>query len=182
MARCTAVIDCGTQTREWKGEKKIGRQVIISWEFPEVKAVFNEEDGEQPLGRSRSYSVSFHEKATLRQDLVAWRGQPFTDKELEGFQLTNVLGHPCLIQVIHEEKNGEKYDKIQSVSKLPKQMPCPDAINEPYAYDIDQHPKNWDRLPKWIQEKIQQSPEYKGVTNTSEPIAVEAEESDEIPF
>lgn len=184
VARCTAVIDLGTQTNEWKGEKKVNKKVLLSWEFPECTAVFNEEDGPQPLGRSLHYNASLHEKSTLRKHLVAWRGQQFTDQELKGFSLTKVLGHPCLATVEHVTKqDGSKTDKITSVGKLPKGLTCPEQINEPYAYSIEEHPKNWDRLPNWVKETIKKSPEFQEVTNTAPaPVQEEVEETEECPF
>ena len=184
VARCTAVIDLGTQTNEWKGEKKENQKVLLSWEFPECTAVFNEEDGPQPLGRSLHYNASLHEKSTLRKHLVAWRGRQFTEQELKGFSLTKVLGHPCLATVEHVTKqDGSKTDRITSVGMLPKGLTCPDQVNEPYSYSIEEHPKNWDRLPNWVKEQIQKAPEFQSLTNTAPAQEQgEVEETEECPF
>ena len=83
--------------------------------------------------------------------------------------------------VMHKTRqDGSTVDRIDSISALHKGLKCPDAINEPYAYNIEEHPKNWDRLPKWVQEQIEQSPEFSKVTNT-QPEEV-TEETDECPF
>jgi hypothetical protein len=185
VARCTAVIDLGTQTQEWKGETKQNKKVLISWEFPEITAVFNKEDGEQPLGRSLHYNASLHEKSTLRKHLAAWRGRQFTDKELGGFDLKNVLGVPCLATVMHKKKlDGSVTDRIDNISALPKGLPCPEAVNEAYCYSIENHPANWDRLPEWVKKQIEESPEYKQAAGTAPaPVNQEQEEeTDACPF
>jgi len=187
VARCTAVIDLGTQTQEWKGETKQNKKVLISWEFPEITAVFNQEDGEQPLGRSLHYNASLHEKSTLRKHLAAWRGRQFTEKELEGFDLKSVLGVPCLATVMHKKKlDGTVTDRIDNISALPKGLKCPDAVNEAYAYTIENHPTNWDRLPEWVKRQIEESPEYKAIAGAEsapeEPEQAPEEETDECPF
>src|SRR6056300_1545659 len=94
VARCYAVVDLGTHHETWKGQPKIRRKVILSFEFPSQLHVFNEEDGEQPLGRSKTFTNSLGEKATLRKMLQSWRGRAFTQKELQGFDLSTVVGHP----------------------------------------------------------------------------------------
>ena len=185
VARCTAVIDLGTQTQEYKGETKKNKKILISWEFPEITAVFDKETGEQPLGRSLHYNASLHEKSTLRKHLAAWRGRQFTDKELEGFDLKNVLGVPCLATVMHKKKlDGTVTDRIDNISALPKGLKCPDAVNEAYCYSIENHPTNWDRLPDWVKKQIEESPEYKQAAGTAPaPVNQEQEqETDDCPF
>jgi hypothetical protein len=73
----------------------------------------------------RRYTCSLHEKATLRRDLESWRGRAFTDKELEAFDLESLLSVGCLINVIHESRNGSTYANVASVMRLPKGMTAP---------------------------------------------------------
>ena len=184
IGRCTAVIDLGTQTSEYAGEVKEKKRLLITWELPEVTAVFNEEEGEQPLGRSKFFNASMHEKSTLRKQLTTWRGKPFTPEELKGFSLSKLLGQPCVLNIVHTEHNGQKSDRVDSVGALMKGVECPPAINEPYEYCIEDHPKNWDRLPNWVKKQIEESPEFKAATGVSaEPVDVlEEDTQDEPPF
>jgi hypothetical protein len=66
-----------------------------------------------------------HEKASLRRDLESWRGRAFTDKELEGFDLENLLLKGCLINVIHEQRGGATFANVAGVMRLPKEMTAP---------------------------------------------------------
>lgn len=180
IARCYAVVDLGTHDDTYKGVDRKRRKVILSFEFPNQLHVFKEEDGEQPLGRSKTFTMSLSEKATLRKMLQSWRGRAFTQKELQGFDLSTVSGHPVQVGVIHYVKdNGEKTDVIDSLIACPQGLDVPDAINEPYSYSIDEHPKNWDRLSKWMQEEVAQSDEFKALS--AEPEAP-VEVTDEVPF
>ena len=181
VGRCYAVVDLGTHHEEWKGKPKTRRKVILSFEFPNQMHVFKEEEGEQPMGRSKTFTNSLGEKATLRKMLQSWRGRAFTEKELQGFDLSNVTGHPAQIGVIHITKdNGEKTDVIDSLIACPQGLQVPDAINEPYSYSIDEHPKNWDKLSNWMQEQVQKSDEWKAMN--TEPDAAPPVTEDECPF
>jgi hypothetical protein len=52
------------------------------------------------------FTLSLHEKASLRKILQSWRGKAFTPEELKKFDVTTILGKPCLITVTHEPKDG----------------------------------------------------------------------------
>ena len=54
-----------------------------------------------PRTISPRYTASLNVKSVLRRDLSAWRGRDFTQAELEEFNLRNIVGAPCLLQVIH---------------------------------------------------------------------------------
>jgi hypothetical protein len=67
---------------------------MITWELPTELEVFHEEKGEEPYVVSKTYTLSMHEKATLRRDLESWRGQGFTEKEAEAF----ILAVPLILE------------------------------------------------------------------------------------
>jgi hypothetical protein len=82
----------------------------------------NSETG-KPLEVSQMYSLSLHEKSKLCQHLEAWRGRKFTQKEKEGFDLENLIGANCQVQVVHNIKDGgEIYANIQAIVPLGKGM------------------------------------------------------------
>jgi hypothetical protein len=69
------------------------------------------------------YTLSLNEKATLRKHLEAWRGKLFTPAELEGFDLENLLGANCQLQVIHNlSDQGRTFANIQAIVPLGKGM------------------------------------------------------------
>ena len=45
-----------------------------------------------PMTINKSYTVSLHDKASLRKDLAAWRGKDFSDEEAKGFDVQYLEG------------------------------------------------------------------------------------------
>lgn len=162
VARCIGLIDLGTQEETYQGKPKRQRKILIKWETPLETKVFKEENGEQPYIISKEYTMSLADKSNLKKDLESWRGRAFTEQELAGFDLKNVLGVPCLVNVIHND-NG--YAKITNVSPLPKGTTCPEAINVPFQYfSLDEFDKvAFDSLSEFWKKKIESSPEYKSL-------------------
>ena len=108
LAICYAVIDLGTQHQDafvWEGksiEESNKPQILIMWEIP---AELVEIDGEQqPAVISKFYNAFFSDRAALRIHLEAWRGRAFTEEELCGFNIGNLLGKACMVNVIHTDK------------------------------------------------------------------------------
>ena len=64
------------------------------------------EDG-KPLIASQFFTLSMHEKASLRKFLEAWRGKAYTEEQArEGVDVELMVDVPALIQVTHNHKNG----------------------------------------------------------------------------
>lgn len=160
VAICTRIIDIGTQTTPFKdestGEQKSSHQVILTWELSNEPM----DDG-RPFTISKYYTCSLHEKATLRQHLEAWRGRAFTQDELRGFHLKNILGKHCMLSVTHAPKqDGSVSARVSAVMSLPKGSTPPVQINDLVCFDID----NWDErvfstLPDYLRKQIMQSVE-----------------------
>lgn len=183
VARCISIIDLGTADSEWQGTVKKRTRVLLTFEFPEHTAVFKEEDGPQPLGRSVTYTASLSQKATLRNHLQSWRGRAFTAEELVKFDLVNVLGQPCLASVQHvTNDSGKTTDKITGLSSLPKGLECPEPGVTPWSYNIEDHPKNWDKVPAWAREDIMASDTYQAQVTNTEPSNQEETIVDDVPF
>ena len=119
VARCYGMIEVGTEESEYKGEKKVGYKVIVDFELPLETAIFREGEAEKPFVISKEYNLSFHEKATLRKDLEAWRGAPFTEAEAESFDITRLVGKPCMLNITHKKSaDGTKtYANITGSSR-----------------------------------------------------------------
>jgi hypothetical protein len=99
------------------GKEKSQHKVKIVWQIDEDR-----DDGKRFCVRKR-YTLSLHEKSTLRKDLESWRGRPFTPAELEGFDLEVLLGVPCLLSVMHAIKpEGNTWANVAAIMKLPKTM------------------------------------------------------------
>lgn len=138
MARCYAVIDCGTHTEDGAYGIKTNRKIRISWELPEELHTFKEERGPEPFSLSKTYNFTIGEKAALRQDLESWRGKPFTAEELQTFDMQKLVGVPCIISVIHNIKGEKTYANIDSIIPLHKSMKdaMPAGINAPVFFTV----------------------------------------------
>jgi len=86
----------------------------------------------------KRYTCSLHEKSGLCKDLEAWRGKPFTPEELLGFDLENLLGKPCMLSVIHVERNGSTYANVSGVMKSPRGIPTLNVRD--YVRVVDREP------------------------------------------
>ena len=157
-ATCYMLVDIGLQNSEYYGNSS--RKIVIGWEIADE---FVEIDGEKkPRVFSARYTASLNEKAILRRDLAAWRGKDFTEAELSQFNLRNIVGAPCLIQIIHKKSaNGKTYANLASVMKLPKGMAAPKRTLDTIVYDIDESdPTEVDKLPEWIASQVKASESY----------------------
>lgn len=130
-SRCCRLVDLGSQESEFNGEKKLQRKLLISWELAELRT-----DG-SPFQVSRRFGLSLHEKSSLRQFLQAWRGRPFSDEELAGFDLRRLLNAPAMLNIMHTNRNGKDYANIASISPLPKGMSAPELAGPAVVFDID---------------------------------------------
>ena len=139
-----------------------------------------------PLTLSREFTVSLSEKSNLRPFLEGWRGRSFTQEELDGFGLANVLAKPCMVNVIHVKKDDKTYANIKSVMPIPKGMPKPAAsFHEPIVYDrdSDDEPEMRAKLPEWVvKHKLAKIVKADGGPDDARTPPAEAYEGDEIPF
>lgn len=187
VARCYSMIEIGTIETEFNGEKKKGHRVSITWELPTELAVFNEDKGPEPFVVSKEYTLSMHEKATLRKDLESWRGQRYSDEETKRFDITKLLGQPCMLSVVQEAGKKDptrNYVKVSSVSKLVKGLDCPPQINPTRLLSFEGF--NWevfDKLSDYMKDKVKSSDEFKAM---QEPNQVndnnENDELSDLPF
>ena len=145
-ARCVSLIDVGDQFSEISG--RFNRQVVLMFELPTEHVVI---DGEKkPRFMSITYTLSLSEKAKLRTILETWRGRGFTDDELKGFDLKQIVGQACMLTVVHKTaKNG-----------------IPEAETPLLIYDLDEPDalEKMEQLPEWVQNRIKQSETYKRMT------------------
>jgi hypothetical protein len=160
LAVCYAVIDLGLQANPQYGNK--AHKVQVRWELPDVTMEYEGE--EKLMVVVKTYTVSLHEKSILRNNLEGWRGKKFTEKELEGFDLKNILGKGCQIQILHSEDG--QFANIANIIPLPKGTPTPDLINDIIYFDlsadltIQEINDQIETLSEKTQEKIMKSETY----------------------
>jgi hypothetical protein len=154
LARAFGLIDLGTQTSTF-GE---AHKVLIRWELCTELM----DDG-RPFEISKFYTVSLHEKASLRKDLQAWRGRAFTAEELDGFNLQNILGKCCLLSIVGKastkEGQGDR-SVVGAVMALPKGTTCPPGVNAQVVWDMDKPDwATYDAMPEWLLKRLNESEE-----------------------
>jgi hypothetical protein len=183
VARCVSIIDLGTQEVEWQGQKKYQRKLRFSWELPNELEIFNEEKGEQPFLVSKDYTLSFNDKAALKADLESWRGKPFTPAEMFQFDERKVVGAPCMLTIIHREKEGKTYANITNITKLLKGTTCPEQINPSIVYNTKEGDSViYKALPEWLRNKIAKSPEFQKAIGNHHDATEKEFEDETIPF
>ena len=184
VARCCWVIDLGTQTTEWMGKKKKQPKILIAWELSNELM----DDG-RPFTVSNRYTLSLFEQAVLRQHLESWRGKSFTEDDVNGgFDVKNILGAYCMLNIIHKQSNGKTYANVGGVMTLPKGMPKPPKINPDIYFSTDDF-AGFEDLPEWIRGIVERSEEYKDRHGIQEAppsddngFPEEAGDLDDVPF
>jgi len=187
IARCYQIIHLGTRTKEHpKWGTRARNEIRITWEVPGEMRVFDEDKGEQPMVISRSFTFTKSRKGHFVSFLESWRGKSFSEKELESFDVVNLLGQPCLLNIVHAEaSNGNTYANISSISPPLKDSKVPKGINPQVWYTPIAHDQEvFDTLPEWMQEEIEDSDEYKEFVEGagSEESEPETEETNELPW
>ena len=162
IARCYSMIEIGTVKEDFKGEVKNLHKVRITWELPLEQRVFVPEKGQQPFSISKEYTLSMHEKATLRKDLSSWRGKPFTDDEARSFDVTKLLGIPCMLNVVHTvSSSGNTYANVAAITPMPKGTTCPPQINDSFEFNYAEFNETvFQSLPEYLRKKMEVTPEY----------------------
>ena len=182
-AVCYGLFDLGTSYQEgmFAGDR---HQVVIMWEVP-GELIEVERDGRRvtlPRAISKRYTLSLNEKSNLRKDLQAWRGKAFTDDELRGFDLKNVLGKGCQLQIIHTtNQQGFVRAKIAAIMALPKGQSATPPANLLGYYSFADGGAVPESAPPWIVEEMKKSHEWKAMAGQQGATASTITEED-IPF
>ena len=167
MAVCYRVIDLGTQRWDYQGTPQMGRKVLIGWELhgeSDDGTPLRTDDG-QPLAVSKTYTLSLGKKANLRADLESWRGKAFQESELHGFDISTLLGQPCMVTIKHQTKGDKTYSNVATVSRFPAALKDhkPKAINKLQLFDVTEFDRPlYEALPEWIRKQIDASAERSG--------------------
>ena len=163
-AVCSDIIDLGVQHSNGKYGEKDTLQVLIIWELPEL--TYEDADGNKhPRTVRKRYTQSTDAKATIRKHLESWRGRPFTEEELVEFDLDNVLGCGCQIQIMQEQSDdgGKTYENIKNIVPLKREYWTEPTHKTSFELKSDRLAEI-EFLPEWIQKIIRQSETYKELT------------------
>ena len=152
VAVCDQVIDLGIQDG---GQYDPRQKIYLRWQIPGERVEW-EKDGkklEGPAVIGRKLTLSLSAKSNLRPLLESWRGRPFTDEERKGFDIKNVLGAACMIQVTHSKsQDGTRtFANVIAVMSLPKGIAKPAVEGSVAYYDCEQPDAAvYERLSKYI--------------------------------
>ena len=177
-ARCVRVIDLGTQQNDYQGQISWKRQVMLIWEVP------SETDNKgEPLTISKFYTLSLNEKANLANDLVSWRGRPFTETEKKAFDISKVAGKPCSINVILNQ-NGKP--KVSTVMPIGKNDEIAQQFHPNMVFSITDFQEKkmevFNQLPEGIRNIILKSKELEGTEKQDLGDEINAQDLGDIPF
>ena len=155
IARCYAMVSLGTQLPT-NPQYKPSFKVVLQFEFPNERIEVNGVSKPMMTGQFLSaYLGSVKKPSKTNLFLTAWRGKAFTEAELAGFDVSRVVGAPCMLNMIHETKNGKLRETIASISPLPKGTVASPQINPKLVYEIEQgRDKVFQALPEWMQKMI----------------------------
>lgn len=171
-AVCSMLVDLGLQESMFNGNRKVKHKVWLQFQVPGERT-----DDDKPLSVGMTITASLHKKGNLRGMLESWRGRAFTEAELQKFDVSSVLGKPCMLNVLQEEKGGKTYANIKAIMALPKGLPVPALEGKPVLYTGQ--PDVLATLPEWLQKKIaaQVKPQ-----SAAAPSQAAVDDSDSIPF
>ena len=192
LAVCYGVVDLGTHVSQFKddnGKLKESRKALLMFELPDER-INVDRDGipvNLPRAISKQYTLSLHEKAALRKDLQAWRGQAFTPEEKKAFDIEKLLGCQCQLKVVHQmsEDHQKTYANIASIMSVPKGVSkkgSPENLAISWSFD------DWDKtkdnsvfpenMPEWVINKCRQSKEWNAVYDGPEDEVQRAPDDD----
>lgn len=180
-ARLYSIVDLGTQNETYKGEPITPRKVRFTFEFPDVK---EEYDGvEKPSVLWFDLTLSFGDKAKLMQILGTWLNK--NKEQLQNFELKDLIGKTAYIGVMEytkkDETTGSKVN-VNSITPLPKGLKVEEQFNDSQFFSIDEFDQaTFDKLPKFLKDKIELSPEYVALRGWATTSLID-DEDDSLPF
>jgi hypothetical protein len=147
-AVCCDVVDMGMVQSQW-GQS---HQVRIVWQLEDIDPT-----NKKPYQVQRRFRLSLHEKSSLRPMLESWRGNKFSEEDLEGFDLERLIGVNCQVQVIHNVKSQNKvYANVQAVVRAAKGAPkltVRDYVRveeRQHRDELEQHPDGEEANDSWV--------------------------------
>jgi len=140
---CYSIVDLGTTDQEYKGVVSKKTRVHLGFEITEAvdpsTNIVMMEDG-RPFGAFKTYTASLFEAATLRKDLESWRGKSFTEEELAGFDISNLIGCTAKIEVGLTKKSdfGDGGNpKILALREPKEGVQKVETHNDTLIFDLD---------------------------------------------
>jgi len=163
IARVYRVIHIGTAPEPYMGVMQDMNKILIGFELCNEKKEFTKEKGPEPMSISREFTLSMGKKSNLLKFIEGMYGIALQDDEAYAFDMGNLLGEACLLNVVHKTSGkGTEYALIQSASPIPKGMVVPAQHNPVQKLDYENFDeKLFETLPNFLRDKIMKTEEFK---------------------
>lgn len=151
---CHSVVDCGTQPGNYLGNVTELRKIMIQFECQAP-------DGSK-FNYSQIFTASTNPMSTLRKNLDAWNGEPFTREAIKNIGPDWMLGRSGLLTLDHANDYDERLT-IKAIAPIGDVM-IP-ASTHPIVYFNLESPDLavFSKLTPGVQAMIQKSPEWKAL-------------------
>lgn len=173
LAVCYAIIDLGTQTKQFPGKPATTQQLLLfAFEIPGQTHVFDEAKGPQCLAVFQEYSYTCTERSKLPKVLKSWGALKNPLERITPEILKKYLGAPCMITIEYSKPaaDGKQYANIQGnglgVTRRMQEMMVPAEYprNERIFLDLDNFDWNtFMKLAPFLRDKIKACAEWPSV-------------------
>lgn len=166
------IISLGSQRFEKNGKEWFSPQVLLGFELPTL--TYENQDGFLTSNiKSGTYFLSLNSSRNglpgLREIIEGMIGRELLndkDGNTEEFDVSSLMGKPCVIELSGVESKGKVYQNITGITQYTGETLAPrrtPILVEPEAF------KTLDMLdlPEWIKDKIMKSKEYQALEQQS---------------
>jgi hypothetical protein len=162
ISRCYQIVDLGTQDDPKWGNAS--HKLRFAWELCEELTDFGK-GKKEPFSVSMTVNFFFGRNSNFAKVLEGWKGGTFSDKEMETFQLKNLVGKACMLNVVHATQGDRDYANVASVSPVPAKWldRVPPMVNKPLFFEVEMGPESREflLLPEFLQKIIVKCHEWK---------------------
>lgn len=162
-----AIIDFGTQP--WSAQyPDPKRKICFYFEFPTETIEYNWEMKPMVSNTIMNKLAWTEEKpSNLRNLLSSMTGKAMKDNVLYSFKMEDLIWLPYTVSIKHDtSKDWRVYANISSVSPAMEWIVIPPLQWKTFIFDMDKSLDNFEAMPKWMQDKVSASPEYKNFNST----------------
>lgn len=161
IARVCRIVYMGTVEGEYKGEKNSAYKVSLTWELPTELKVWKEGEDAKPVLVSKIYTLSMGKKASLRP-IVEGIEKGMTDAEAAEYDIDDLLGKVCLLNVTYGLSETGKEKQNIATSKLIKGMSAPEPITKATILSYESWNEDlYQSLPQFMKDDMSKTVEYK---------------------
>lgn len=165
-ARLVQLLDMGLQAQKpFQGKDKPPiQEITLTYELVDVFMKDADDNDVEDKPRWISETIPFHnlkaEKAKSTQ-----RYNAFDPKGEWDGDISKAIGQPINVVIVHNLKDGKTYANVGGLSAMRAKdvEKCPPLQNPTALFSVDEPDMTvFNKLPKWIQEKIQKNLNYAG--------------------